>query len=247
VKNKNIKIKKVSFGGREVEYVLERKNVKNVNLRVRPDGSVYVSANRGVSEKYIEKFLMEKGDFILGAIDRYARLAKEAPPPQGYCDGDTVTVFGRKYKICSVMGVKNTADIRGDALILTMLKNREEERRQLVENFLLDACRQAVTALCREEYPRFEALGVAFPRIKFRRMKSRWGSCQPKKGVLTFNYELSAVPYECVRYVVLHEFTHFLHPDHSAAFHRRLTAFMPEAAERKRELEAYGVRLRLKN
>lgn len=243
--NKNIKTKKVLLRGCEIEYTLERKSVKNVNLRVRPDGSVYVSANRGVNEKYIEKFLMEKGDFILDAIERYRRLADAAPPANGCFDGDTVTLLGREYRICGVMGVKNLAEIRGNALILILLKDTEEQRVRLVEDFRRELCRRVVTELCREEFSRFEALDVRYPEIKFRRMKSRWGSCQPKKGILTFNYELAAVPIECVRYVVLHEFTHFLHPDHSAAFHRRLASFMPEAAERRRQLEAYGVRLRI--
>ena len=129
--------------------------------------------------------------------------------------------------------------------MLTLREDSEDERKRVIENFMRESCRRAVTAVCLKEYEKFKAFGVAYPEIKFRQMKSRWGSCQPKKGILTFNYELAAVPHECVRYVVLHEFTHFLHPDHSAAFHRRLASFMPEAAERKRQLEAYGVRLKI--
>ena len=238
---KNIKTNKITFRGREIEYLLERKSVKNVNLRVRPDGEVYVSANRRVSEKYIEKILMEKGDFILAALERYARLAAEVPCVRS----DVAVVFGRGCRIRVVSGARNRAELSDGELVLTMNCDDEDVKWRLIEGLLRDACRQTVTALCHEEYPRFRELGVEFPEIKFRKMKSRWGSCQPKKGILTFNYELAAVPLECVRYVVLHELTHFLHPDHSAAFHRRLASFMPDAEARRHELEAYGVRLKI--
>lgn len=241
---KSITTRKIVLGGRVVEYTFERKSVKNVNLRVRPDGSVYVSANRGVSEKYIEKFLVEKEYFILDAIDRYKKLA-EALPQQGYADGDEILVFGIKFSIRGVGGRRNSAEIRGDELVLTLREDNEDERKRVIDNFMRESCRRAVTSVCIKEYEKFKDFGISYPEIKFRRMKSRWGSCQPKQGILTFNYELAAVPLECVRYVVLHEFTHFLHPDHSAAFHRRLASFMPEAAERRRQLEAYGVRLKI--
>ena len=41
----------IELNGRVIEYDLERKNVKNLNLRIKADQSVYVSANHTVSEK----------------------------------------------------------------------------------------------------------------------------------------------------------------------------------------------------
>ena len=41
--------------GEEISYILIRKNVKNINLRVKRDGSVVVSANPCVPKKYIDQ------------------------------------------------------------------------------------------------------------------------------------------------------------------------------------------------
>ena len=68
----------IELDGRTVEYDLERKNVKNLNLRIKADQSVYVSANHKVSEKTIQDFLQSKSDYILKALDRYAEMAKYA-------------------------------------------------------------------------------------------------------------------------------------------------------------------------
>ena len=42
--------------GREICYCLERKDVKNLNLRVRKNGSVFVSANNRIPLEEIDKF-----------------------------------------------------------------------------------------------------------------------------------------------------------------------------------------------
>ena len=98
-------------------------------------------------------------------------------------------------------------------------------------------CKETITSLCQNIYPKFEKYGVSFPIIRFRNMISRWGSCQPKRGVLTFNYALVEAPISCIEYVVVHEFTHFLHPNHSRKFYQQLSMFMPDWEERKRILE----------
>ena len=36
----------VNYGEKEINFELERKNVKNINLNIRPDMSISVSANK---------------------------------------------------------------------------------------------------------------------------------------------------------------------------------------------------------
>ena len=106
---------------------------------------------------------------------------------------------------------------------------------------LLDAlCVETLTGLCGEAYPLFEQRGVAYPEIKFRRMKSRWGSCASAKGILTFNKALVHAPLSCVEYVVYHEFTHFLHPDHSPAFYECLAGYIPNWKALRKQLSDYS-------
>ena len=56
--------------GRELQYELTRKRVKNVNMRVKSDGIVYVSANTRVSIKRIEEILIERAEFIFRAAEQ---------------------------------------------------------------------------------------------------------------------------------------------------------------------------------
>lgn len=94
-----------------------------------------------------------------------------------------------------------------------------------------------IEATCENVYPKFKKYGVTYPQLKFRNMVSRWGSCQPKRGSLTFNISLVEAPMSCIEYVVTHEFTHFLHPNHSKNFYQTLSMFMPDWQDRKNILE----------
>lgn len=61
----------VTVGDRKITYELTRKKVKNINLRIKPDGTVHVSASTAVTIAVIERFIRERADFILGAIDKF--------------------------------------------------------------------------------------------------------------------------------------------------------------------------------
>lgn len=63
-----------------------------------------------------------------------------------------------------------------------------------------------------------EQLQVDVKSIRFRRMKSRWGSCT-KDGVITFNTLLLQLPETLIDYTVVHELAHRVHFNHAPAFH----------------------------
>ena len=130
--------------------------------------------------------------------------------------------------------MKNGAELTDGAVRVT-LKNADdaEAGAQVLEKMAARAVRGGDRARVRAGIPTFEAMGVAYPEIKLRRMTSRWGSCRPKTGVLTFNTGLIHADEACIEYVVTHEFCHFIHPDHSPAFHALMTRLMPDWRERK--------------
>ena len=99
-----------------------------------------------------------------------------------------------------------------------------------------------VLELCRKAFPYFEARGVNYPTIRFRKMVSRWGSCNPTKGIVTFNLNLTYAPFECVEYVVLHEFVHFLQANHSDRFYAELEKVCPDWKERRKMLKNIKLR-----
>ena len=89
-------------------------------------------------------------------------------------------------------------------------------------------------------YPLAAPLGVAFPALKLRAMKSQWGNCHWAKGYITLNTALARCPEHLRDYVALHELVHFLHHDHGPGFHGVMDALMPDWRARRKELRRYG-------
>ena len=61
----------IKFKGNVIKYSLTYKKVKNINLRIKPDGTVHVSANKRVPVKVIDEFILSKAEFILNALEKY--------------------------------------------------------------------------------------------------------------------------------------------------------------------------------
>ena len=103
-----------------------------------------------------------------------------------------------------------------------------ELKKKVIDKWKKEQTTNLVTEICEAMYPYFKKHVPEFPQIKFRKMTSRWGSCRPKSNILTFNTLLIETPLECIEYVVAHEFTHFLEPNHSRAFYSELEKIMPD-------------------
>lgn len=97
-----------------------------------------------------------------------------------------------------------------------------------------------LTAVVRELVPLWaRRMGVQPGGVRFREMKSRWGSCQLRTHEITLNTNLGKMPPACIEYVVVHELCHLLVPDHSPAFHAQMTRFLPDWQARKQALNRF--------
>ena len=231
-------IKEIMLGDILVRYDLQRKRVKNINIRIKRDMSVHVSASPKVSQKDIDRILREKSDFIISAIEKYRRLGVAEEKREA--SSDSIALFGGEMPIVTESGKKNKAVIEAERIILTLKDTSDTSAREKAIRSALDTLLKAtVEEICREVYPNFADVCKVFPALKFRHMKSRWGSCNYKSNTLTFNYYLVHAPRECIEFVIYHEFTHFICHDHSSDFYRELSRFIPNHKQLKKELEKH--------
>lgn len=79
-------------------------------------------------------------------------------------------------------------------------------------------------------------MDLPYNEIKFRKMKSRWGSCSSKK-ILTFNTELVKIKKELIDYVIVHELAHLKHMNHSPSFHALVDVYLPNSKNYRKELK----------
>jgi len=229
--------KVVYLNGQKVVYELERKKVRNINLRIRRNCSIYVSANTHVTVSVIEGFLQEKSSYILSSLDKYAEIAKYTDNNYNYDTGESFRYLGKDLRLVVTQGEN---DVSSDGVYLTLsVKNIKDTalKKRLIDKWYDIQCREISTNIINKIFQIFKKYKVVMPKLLLRNMISRWGSCQPKSGKITLNKRLIEIPRNAFEYVVMHEFIHFLHPNHSNSFYELLSTLMPDWKLRKKLLE----------
>lgn len=223
----------ILLGGKRVSYVYEPKLVRRVNIRIR-DGELHVSAPALMPPALLDQALIEAQDWIL------ERLGKRPAPPAPAVMPERVFLWGEELRLARRAGKRRGVTLSEGVLTVTLPdpESAEDCRRALAQ-WQKRVCAERIEALCRQYYPAFERRGVAFPSLSFRRMKTRWGSCRPQKGALSFNTRLAELPPDCADYVVVHELAHFLQANHSPAFYAEVERVLPDWKARRARIRAW--------
>lgn len=129
------------------------------------------------------------------------------------------------------------AEVRGGSLRLMIPPGTNATQREHAIDQLRRASMETRLAALLPKWA--AAFGIAETgAVRIRRMKTRWGSCNPRTRALTFNLELSARDPKFLEYVVAHELTHYFHSNHGPEFHALLGAHLPAERALRRELNA---------
>ena len=108
-------------------------------------------------------------------------------------------------------------------------------------NFWKTIGQDFMETLAQQVYSEFQRAGytVPTPILRLRYMTSRWGSCMPVKEIITMNTRLLLGPTEFAHYVMVHEFAHFIEPNHSSRFYKVMSDVLPNWEQVKAEMKAY--------
>ncbi len=205
---------------------IERKDIKNLHLGVYPpNGRVRVAAPLVVTDDAVRLAVISK----LGWIRRQQAKFLEQPrqSARDMVNGESHYFLGRRYRLrVHERHGKQYVALRGVAsLDLFVNPGRNTEQREAV---LLRWYRQQLTELIPPMVARWEAtLGVQSSAWGIKRMKTKWGSCNPVSKRLWFNLELAKKPVQCLEYIVAHELAHLLERNHTERFKALLDQHVP--------------------
>lgn len=97
-----------------------------------------------------------------------------------------------------------------------------------------ETARTYFTAMSDQVYPAFAGvLGGQPPELRVRDMTSRWGVCDVAKKRITLASRLALQPTAAVEYVIVHEYCHFVHPNHQKEFWALVGHFLPDWKARR--------------
>lgn len=211
----------LNVDGLEIPVSVVRKRVKNLNLRVRADGTVTLSIPQHLPLARAQEFLERKGSWI---AERVRRNIERRPSPDFAGElPNRIPLWGKLVPRDSVQANSGQAASDRDA------SGQGAPGQTTIDQAALDELyRTEVLRALPGIVERMEArIGVHAARWSVRVMKTRWGSCTPKTGAIRINARLAAYPPECLEFVVAHELVHLLEPSHNARFHALLDEFCP--------------------
>lgn len=214
----------IDYNGRKIEYEIIRKNVKNINLRVKRDSSVVVSANKLVPKAAIEAFVLKNAEKIIAASER--NIASQINPTLE--NGSKIMFLGKSYDLCIKESSRNSYFIEDNEIIFFVSDIHNADTRLNVYNMLLKNTAQVVfPKLLNECYPEFDKVCADVPQLKIKNLKSQWGNCYHKKNLITLNLRLAVYDINVIRSVIYHEYCHFVYQNHSKDFYNLLSSVCP--------------------
>jgi predicted metal-dependent hydrolase len=225
----------IDIGGISIDVVF--KDIKNLHLSVHPPtGRVRISAPERMNLDTIRVYAISKLDWIKKQQKQFQEQERETP--RDYIDRESHYLWGRRYLL--KVSEKNQApsvELEHNRMMLTVRPGSGTAKREaVVAAWYRDQLRNAVTPL----FEKWEStLGVKVNRIIVRRMKTKWGSCNPISRNIHLNSELAKKPRECLEYIVVHELMHLLEPTHNAAFMILMDKFMPQWQHYRDELNRF--------
>ncbi|MFO7840707.1 MAG: SprT family zinc-dependent metalloprotease [Fidelibacterota bacterium] len=207
---------------------------KRLSLTIYPGGKVVAKAPPGIPLSCVQAFVRKRAAWM----DKHLRRFEEHPPapPKVFVSGEIHPWLGREYRLLLNKSARASVNIQN----------------QEIRVFLPDPGDKAAVEKRLQDWYRKEALRILTPRfwelseslyeldlpehkLRFYRMKRRWGSCS-SKGVITLNTELIKKAPELIDYVILHELCHLKVPAHNKAFYTLLESVLPDWKTRRKEL-----------
>lgn len=228
------KVRGEAYSLRPLPFVCEivRARRKTLSLIVKRTGEVVLRAPMRCSLREIDAFLTEKSAWVMRQIERIHSAMPIGGVPHSAADGvvfplfgeDTTIVlrddrFGKKAELCGVKLYLPSG--RADEALNAFLRRTAKE-------YLEKRCAYFA-----------EKMSVAYKSVSVTAAKTRWGSCSFDNR-LNFPYRLVYARKDVVDYVVIHELSHVVEKNHSAAFWAIVEKYCPDYREKRAFLKEHA-------
>jgi predicted metal-dependent hydrolase len=224
----------LKLGDIEVDVML--KDIKNVHLSVYPPtGRVRISAPKRMNLDTIRVFAVSK----LGWIRHQQRKLREQEREtlREYLDRESHYVWGKRYllKVIEDVAAPRIQLNHGKMILRVSSGTTQDVKQAIIAGWYRDQIRSALPDLIAKWEP---LVKVKVERLFVQKMKTKWGSCNPRTRSIRVNTELAKKPRVCLEYIVVHEMVHLIERGHNDRFRAYLDRLLPQWHRHRDELNA---------
>jgi predicted metal-dependent hydrolase len=216
----------------QIEYTIKYSNRKTLSIIVERDRSVIVHAPLNTSKEVIEKEI-NKRKFLLFQKINHPQKYEIPKPRKEFVSGESLLFLGKHHKLEVIQDA--VYGIQLDCKFYISKTNQDKAKQLFKEWYFKQAEEKIIPKV------KFHAknLGVKFRTIKIMDLKYRWGSCTPNDNV-NFNWRIVKAPMHVIDYIIVHELTHLLEPNHTQEFWNIISIQLPHYNEAKEWLKDNG-------
>lgn len=217
-----------------IPYEIIRKNVKNINIRIKPTCEMVVSCNNDVDNKEIEFLMVKRAKWIINTINEYKKKTIVfSNINYKLVDGEEFLLLGKVLRIKNLESEKFKVANDNNYLYIYRDNNKIDSKfNKWYKNYI----EETYIRILNNVYKKFKKYGIIKPAIKVIKMKTRWGTCNIEKKIISLNKELIKVDEFLIEFVITHEMIHFLYKNHNKDFWNFLTMIMLDWKEREKIL-----------
>jgi predicted metal-dependent hydrolase len=216
---------RIDVGGIPVEVV--RKDIKNLHLAVYPpEGRVRIAVPVRLDDQAVRLAVIGRLRWIRRQQADFARQERQSE--RQMVTGESHYVGGRRYRLRIVehLGVPAVHLRNGRTLELRVHPDTgRADREAVLHRWHRRRLRPQIAALVAHWQP---LVGVTLAAWGIKRMKTRWGTCNPAARRIWLNLELAKKPPSCLEYILVHEMVHLLERHHNDRFRDHLDRLLPQ-------------------
>jgi len=210
----------------EMDVEIVRKDIKNIHFGVYPpNGRVRVAVPVTVDDEAVRIAIISKLSWIRKQIQVFQNQERQSR--REYVSRESHYYLGKRYllHISEGSGRPSVQITKTGTMILSVRQGTPPEKR---EHILTEWYRKRLKEIVVPLIAKWESvLLVNVTSWGIRKMKTKWGGCNPKTGRILINLELIKKPEHCIEYIILHEVAHLIEKRHNDRFRDILTQYMP--------------------
>ena len=209
---------KYELDGTIYDVIINKKNNKNLYIRVKEDMKIHVSCNYFTTKGMIENVLNQNKEALRKMLNNIKNKNEKK---------SKFFYLGASYDIIYNEDTKETF-IQDDKIIT---KNEKTLNKWYKEEIIRIFDERYVYV-----FNHFKE-NIKSPILKIRDMKTRWGVYNRLNHTITLNSRLIEFDIEKIDYVIIHELSHIIHFNHSKSFWNLVGKYCKNYKEIRKEMK----------
>lgn len=179
-----------------------------------------------ISDEAVRLAVIDKLGWIRRQKTKFAEQPRQSQ--REMVNGESHYFLGKRYRLrVHEQDAPARVAVRGIASLDLFVRpgTSAEQREAVLLRWHREQLKAHISPLLAKWQP---ILGVEVADWGIKKMKTKWGSCNPVSRRIWLNLELAKKPLQCLEYIVVHELVHLLERHHNERFAALVEVRVPQ-------------------